>query len=128
MSFKFEYVPTNMIAEVSSPMGGIPGAMGYIGYTRVFEDLNSYNTMNYSDQQEVACPTFQCFDPKQKYTVYRDNRALARSQNASWKDTETVATSPNGLPKASLTFRCSITDASRFPAYIKATWMVLVRG
>lgn len=128
MSFMFEYQPTNMIGEMQSSMGQQPAPAGQIGYTRHYEDLNTYDITGFSEEKEVSCPSFTMFDPKETHKVFRDNRQLARSQNAAWKNTGANAQLSNGLPQASFCFKCALGDAGRYPAYMKVSWMVMVRG
>jgi len=128
MSFMFEYQPTNMVGEMVSSMGSALAPQGLIGYTRHYEDLNTYDITGFDEPKEMACPSFKMFDPKQTYKTFRDNRALARSQNAAWKSTSANQQLSNGLPQASFCFKCSVGDAGRYPAYVKVSWMVMVRG
>ena len=94
----------------------------------LFEDMNTYDTTTKTTQEQLGYDSYQVFDPQRTFTLYRDNKALTKSQNAKWQNTDQSETDPNGLPKASVGIRLTCGNLPRGSGTFKTTWFVTVRG
>jgi len=72
MSIK--YIPTNYVS--------VPTANGternYIGSIFVYDDMDTFNTLSYTENQFVALDSFRVMDPTRPFKLYRSCKKLAR--------------------------------------------------
>lgn len=75
-----------------------------MNYIWGYEDIDTLNVANYTEDQIVALETFKNY-PKNGFSVYRNNKPLAKIEKVDWQDTNYDETTTNFLPKASIAFR-----------------------
>lgn len=71
---------------------------GAITHIFVFDDIDSYNTNSYSDDQIMTLDTFKAWNPRNAHTIYRTNKPLCRQMKVGWQDTNVSLTSVIPLP------------------------------
>lgn len=79
----------------------------------------------------MALETFKSYDPKRPIKLYRNNKPLARQQQAKWTDPGFSATTELAdLPKASVGLRITHgpSVAGTTLGYLKVSWYLKFRG
>ncbi len=74
---RIQYIPSNLAGLTDSTQA----KKGVMTQLILFEDLNTYDITTKSTQEQKGYESFQVFDPTRTFTLFRDNRALCKSQN-----------------------------------------------
>ena len=129
---RFEYIPGNGMGVNQADPNAVIEPVGLVQTAYAYQDINSYNILNYSADQAMMSDSFQMFDPKRSFVINLDNRQLAKSQNCPWKSFPGNVNLSNGLPGASVAFRFQTYNMNsaggQVLGNIKATWYFTCRG
>lgn len=76
----------------------------------IFEDIDTYNVSGYNQAQIVALESFRLKQANRTWSVYRNNKPLAKQMNTPWIDSvgAIAQASSNGAPKACVADRKSV--------------------
>lgn len=77
-----------------------------MNYVWGYEDIDTLNVQNYTENQIVALETFKNYK-KNGFSVYRNNKPLSKITQSEWQDTNRDESQTSFLPKASIAFRQS---------------------
>lgn len=72
---KIQWFPTT---QVGIPVPDLQIAIGGVLYLQTFDDIDTYNTNSYTDEEIMILDTFKHHNPKNSHTVYRNNKPLAK--------------------------------------------------
>lgn len=125
-----EWVPTNIRgASVRDPSTGLVNSEGMVDRFTIFEDMNTIDTTNATDNQVQSYDSFRQYNPIKTVMIERDNRLLAKQMNAPWAQAD-LAVTDNGLPKASigLTIGYRGVEPQTTIGRIRLTYFVTFRG
>lgn len=98
----------------------------------IFEDIDTYNVSGYNQAQIVALESFRLKQANRTWSVYRNNKPLAKQMKTPWIDSVGAIgqASSNGAPKACVavttSYRGFTEDATI--GYFKVSWYINFRG
>ena len=75
---RIQYIPSNLAGLTDSTLA----KKGVMTQLILFEDLNTYDITTKTTQEQLGYDSYQVFDPTRTFTLYRDNKALTKSQNS----------------------------------------------
>lgn len=121
-------MPTNIVGTVDPASNNHIGGM--VQRVWYFDDINTYNTSGINDNVLIENETLRMRSPSRQFTVYRNNKPLAKSQQAKWIDTQASTSVANGNPLASMNVRITYQgfETGAIVGYFKLCWYVTMRG
>lgn len=104
----------------------------FIGPVFVYSDIDTYDTLNYTDAQIVALDSNRVKDPTKVWKAYYGCKTISKQMNVPWQDCSAYSsTSYNTLTRASTAIRFAFqgfASPDTPVAYIKVTWYVTFKG
>ncbi len=97
----------------------------------VYDDINSYNTLSYSDTEVISRDNMMIRDPSRPWQKYLTFRNLATKMQQKWIDRETLPALDawpvlNG--STAVKFLTQGLNATTIVGYFKVSWYITLRG
>lgn len=81
---RIQWIPGNVRGELNPADSSQVG--GFVGPMFIYDDINSYNTLSYSDEQIIARDNMMIRDPTRSWTKFLTFRNLAVKMQQKWID------------------------------------------